>query len=157
MTKSRDGVDPPFCKRSVQLTIAAIALLVSLWQLVTLTRLSRREGRNGGDVMMEPLRWGERSGSGHPLIQIDINRAGPRELSLLPGVGPIRARQIMANRQRLGPFESLDALGRVHGIGDKTVAQIQVLGYVGEDQRGGRVTDPSSGDPSSGAEGEGSN
>ena len=140
MTESPGRVDPPFSRRSVQLTIAAIALLVSLWQLVALTRLSDRGGNlDHGEGLRGTRRWGELAGSGHPLIQIDINQAGPDELSLLPGVGPVLARRIVENRQRLGPFESLEELTRVYGIGEKTIEQIQVLGYAGEAPSGPRV------------------
>jgi competence protein ComEA len=64
------------------------------------------------------------------LIQIDLNRAHARELTLLPGVGPVLARRIVENRNRLGPFESVDALARVDGIGDKTIERIRAIGYV---------------------------
>lgn len=131
MTESSGGVDPPFCKRSVQLTIAAFALAASLWQLVTWSRLVRHD-QDHGAANDEVRRWGELSGSGHPLIQIDLNRAEPRELCLLPGVGPVLARRIVENRQRVGPFQSLEALERVHGIGEKTIEQIQTLAYVEE-------------------------
>ncbi len=143
MTETSDGVDPPFSKRSIQITIAAIALLVSLWQAVALTGVSRRAGHGHGEDVQEARRWGELSGSGHPLIQIDINRAGPRELSLLAGVGPILARRIVEDRQRRGPFESLEALARVHGIGDTKIEQIQLLGYVSGDPSGRRGEPPS--------------
>lgn len=129
MTESRDGVDPPFSKLAVQRTIAAVGLLVCLWQILSLTRLTLVSREHGED--MEPhRRWGELSGQGHPLIQIDINQAGIDELSLLPRVGPILARRIVENRERLGPFESLDALSRVDGIGDKTIQQLCLLADV---------------------------
>jgi competence ComEA-like helix-hairpin-helix protein len=124
----------------VQVTIAVIALVVSLWQLVALTHWSRRAGSNNfGEHRGGVLRWGELAGSGHPLIQIDINRAGTRELTLLPGVGPTLARRIVESRNRLGPFESVEGLARVYGIGEKTIEQIQVLGYAGEISTGRRV------------------
>jgi competence ComEA-like helix-hairpin-helix protein len=141
MTQSRDGVDPPFSKRSIQLTIAVLALTVSLWQLMACARLMR-QNRIGDQVVDEDRRWGELSGSGQPLIQIDLNQAGLRELSLLPGVGPILARRIVENRRRLGPFESIEAMSRVHGIGSKTIEEIRVLGYVDRAPKPGRPTDP---------------
>ncbi len=59
-----------------------------------------------------------------PLIQIDINRASSLEISLLPGVGPVLARRIVRNRSEHGPFQGLDDLQRVHGIGRKKIADI---------------------------------
>lgn len=58
------------------------------------------------------------------LIQIDVNSAESRELALLPGVGPVLANRIVENRVRLGPFRRVDDLGRVHGIGPKTLQQV---------------------------------
>jgi competence protein ComEA len=58
-------------------------------------------------------------------LVIDINQASPRELSILPQVGPVLARRIVENRDRLGSFVSVDDLDRVHGIGPSTLQQIR--------------------------------
>jgi DNA uptake protein ComE-like DNA-binding protein len=50
------------------------------------------------------------------LHRIDVNRAGPAELQLLPHVGPAVARRIIAERQ-VEPFADLADLRRVKGIG----------------------------------------
>jgi competence protein ComEA len=52
---------------------------------------------------------------------IDINHASAAELQKLPGVGPKRAQQIMAER----PFQTIDDLRRVHGIGPKTLERLR--------------------------------
>lgn len=57
-------------------------------------------------------------------LQIDINRASPQELSILPQVGPVLAQRIVENRKRLGFFADVQALDRVHGIGQQTLRQI---------------------------------
>src|SRR5512145_3178011 len=47
-----------------------------------------------------------------------LNAAGEAELERVPGLGPVRARAIAAERARGGDFASLDALAeRVPGIG----------------------------------------
>jgi competence ComEA-like helix-hairpin-helix protein len=56
---------------------------------------------------------------------IDINRAGEAQLLLLPGVGPTIARRIVAYRQVNGPYESIDTLHAVSGIGPKTVTRLR--------------------------------
>ena len=61
------------------------------------------------------------------VLRIDLNVAEPRELALLPGVGPILANRIAENRIRLGPFASVDDLSRVYGIGPKTLNQIREI------------------------------
>jgi competence protein ComEA len=50
----------------------------------------------------------------HP---IDLNRAAIGELVRLPGVGEATATAIVADRERNGPFGSVDDLVRVRGIG----------------------------------------
>lgn len=62
---------------------------------------------------------------------VDINRAGPAELDLLPGIGPARAAAIVADRAANGPFRCADDLARVRGIGAAAVAKIRHLVTVG--------------------------
>jgi competence ComEA-like helix-hairpin-helix protein len=47
---------------------------------------------------------------------VDLNRAGVPDLVGLPGIGPTRARAIIAFRDSVGPFRQLDDLKRVPGI-----------------------------------------
>jgi competence ComEA-like helix-hairpin-helix protein len=63
---------------------------------------------------------------------VDINRASAAELAQLPGVGPALAQRILDERQRRGPFESLEALRRVAGIGPKKLAALRDLVTTGE-------------------------
>jgi competence protein ComEA len=62
-----------------------------------------------------------RSGSPEPrsadTIRVDVDRATESELTRLPRVGPALARRIVADRDSLGPFGSLEGLERVKGIG----------------------------------------
>jgi competence protein ComEA len=51
---------------------------------------------------------------------LDLNRAAPELLEVLPGIGPARARAIVHERARR-PFASRDDLTRVRGIGPATV------------------------------------
>ncbi len=53
-----------------------------------------------------------------------INRAGPDELALVPGIGPVLAEKIAAYRLAHGPFDSSPALVSVPGIGPRTAAKI---------------------------------
>ena len=57
---------------------------------------------------------------GRPLAQseqINVDLAPAGELARLPKIGPRLAKTIVADRQAHGPFESLDGLDRVAGIG----------------------------------------
>lgn len=49
--------------------------------------------------------------------RIPVNTAGIRDLQRLPGIGQTLARRIVAMRQAEGPFQSLEDLERVSGIG----------------------------------------
>ncbi len=55
---------------------------------------------------------------------IDLDRAQEYEILALPKVGPTLAHRIIANRDSLGPFGSLDELRRVKGVGDALVDAI---------------------------------
>lgn len=59
-----------------------------------------------------------------PAGPIDLDRAQEWEILSLPKVGPGLARRILANRDSLGPFGSLDELRRVKGVGDGVVNSI---------------------------------
>lgn len=55
---------------------------------------------------------------------LDLDRATPLSLEVLPGIGPSRARAI-ADARRTAPFRSVEDLLRVRGIGPHTVAGLR--------------------------------
>ncbi|MEE9437023.1 MAG: helix-hairpin-helix domain-containing protein [Candidatus Adiutricales bacterium] len=59
--------------------------------------------------------------------RIDINKAGFRDLTLLPGVGPVTARRILADRRARGPLTDLDDLVRIKGLGPESAARLRGL------------------------------
>jgi competence protein ComEA len=59
------------------------------------------------------------------MFRVDLNEAGERELTLLPGIGALTAQRIIEDRHAKGPFRSLLDLARVPGIGPKTIDQIE--------------------------------
>jgi competence protein ComEA len=52
-----------------------------------------------------------------PVGPVNLNTATAEELDVLPGVGPATAAAIVAHRQQHGPFQTVDQLGDVRGIG----------------------------------------
>jgi competence protein ComEA len=58
---------------------------------------------------------------------INVNTASAEELEALPGIGPTLAAAIVDDRERNGPFTSVDDLNRVPGIGDGRLAPIRDL------------------------------
>ena len=77
-----------------------------------------------------------RGGKGHkkgappgatPAGPIDLDTATEDAIETLPRVGPALAHRIVANRDSLGPFRSLDGLRRVKGIGPATITLLGPL------------------------------
>ena len=62
---------------------------------------------------------------------LDLNAATAAELEDLPGIGPAKARAIIAHREDFGPFRSVDDLLNVKGIGPKLLEQIRPFVRVG--------------------------
>ena len=56
----------------------------------------------------------------HVTATIDLDAATAREIEALPAIGPALAGRIVANRDSFGPFGSIEALGRVKGMGPAT-------------------------------------
>jgi competence protein ComEA len=67
------------------------------------------------------------AGSGAPDSPVDLNTATEAQLEALPGIGPSLASAIMATRERLGGFRSVDELREVRGIGDRRFADLRPL------------------------------
>ena len=58
-------------------------------------------------------------------LPLDVNVADRTELLQVPGVGPNMADAILSHRNTFGPFQSLDELDSVHGIGGKTLDKLR--------------------------------
>ncbi len=63
------------------------------------------------------------AGAAAPFI-VDVNTASVEELDQLPGVGPVLARRIVEYREQHGPFQRMDDLKQVPGIGAALLAEI---------------------------------
>lgn len=68
--------------------------------------------------------------------RIDINDSTWIQWAQLPNIGETTARRIVADRETNGPFESVDDVGRVSGIGPQTLASLQQWLVKGESVEG---------------------
>ena len=62
-----------------------------------------------------------------PIPPIDVNNASVAELERLPRVGPALAARMVAWREKHGPFESVESLRHVPGIGPVTARLLAPL------------------------------
>lgn len=72
---------------------------------------------------------GDSPGGGRACV--DVNEADAADLEVLPGIGPVKAADIVDHRDRLGPFAALDGLTAVTGIGPKTVDRLRASAHAG--------------------------
>jgi len=56
---------------------------------------------------------------------VSLNAASAAELASIPGIGRRRAEAIVRDRQRNGPFASVDALSRIPGIKPALLARVR--------------------------------
>jgi competence protein ComEA len=103
-------------RRSDQLFVGIVALIALVLMAWHWARLSGW-GMQPVEIDRHPRQWLE--------YKLDINSATPIEWAQLAGIGETLARRIVDDRARNGPFESIDDLQRVKGIGPKTVERIR--------------------------------
>ncbi|HNY65411.1 MAG TPA: helix-hairpin-helix domain-containing protein [Deltaproteobacteria bacterium] len=57
--------------------------------------------------------------------KLNINTATIEEFQLLPGIGEVMAKNILAYRKANGPFKSINDMEKVKGIGKKKLAKLR--------------------------------
>lgn len=62
-----------------------------------------------------------RGGEAEAPEKLNLNTATEEELCALPGIGAVKAAAIVRYREAHGPFESMEALDDVPGIGEATI------------------------------------
>ena len=56
---------------------------------------------------------------------VNVNTASAEQLTLLPGIGDARAREIVAARQKQGGFKRVEDLLAIKGIGEASLAKLR--------------------------------
>lgn len=97
----------------------AVALLVGSTLVALPVYWWAHGGGRGGLIEID------RAGPQEFRFQVDVNAADWPELSQLPGVGETLARRIVASRAAEGPFQRLEDLRRVQGIGAATLEALR--------------------------------
>ena len=116
-------VVPPIWHRRDQWVLAILAGLVLVW-IAWDWAASTRCGLDTIHVERGPDR---------PLdYRIDVNTANWVQWRNLPGIGDVLARRVVADRDRHGPFATIDDLDRVRGIGPKLLDRIRPYVFVGD-------------------------
>lgn len=65
-------------------------------------------------------------------LPLSLDRASVADLVELPGIGAVRARAIVRERERRGPYSDVEALERVPGIGPTLAARLAPWVYSGD-------------------------
>lgn len=60
-------------------------------------------------------------------LPLDPNRASAEDLAAVPGLSPRLAAEIVADRERRGPFRRVDDIDRVRGIGPARLARARAF------------------------------
>lgn len=58
---------------------------------------------------------------------VSLNTASAAQLEELPGIGPVLAERIVKDRERNGPFSTVDDLHRVSGVGPAVLERLREL------------------------------
>ncbi|MGH7201451.1 MAG: ComEA family DNA-binding protein [Planctomycetaceae bacterium] len=122
-------------RRADQLVIGLLAAVVLALMLAHWGRMSSWGARPVEIERHAPRAYEHR---------LDINSATWVEWIQLEGVGETLARRIIEDREANGPFESVDDLQRVNGIGPKTIEKLRPYLHVEEKDEGGRMKDEGS-------------
>jgi competence protein ComEA len=114
--------------------LAALAIAPSVWRLVRPARLPLAIHATAKTAEADRLLFGEK---------MDLNRADAAALEIIPGIGPSLAKRIIADRSSRGPFERIEDLERVRGIGPRTVEKIRAWAEIRKSDPAAFIMPPS--------------
>lgn len=101
--------------------------LTGLFLCLLLGLFLRDRAALGAPASVETALTAPAGEAGPDLAPLDLNAAGAEELTALPGIGEELARRIVAYREEQGPFEAVEDLMEVSGIGQGKLAALEGL------------------------------
>ena len=116
MRPNRDDDTPnPLLRRADQVVVGtalgvALAAMAAYWLLY---------GGHRGELIEI-----DRAAPRDPQFIVDLNQADWPELTVLPDVGEVLAKRIVASREAIRPFRDHADLMRVNGVGPRTLERI---------------------------------
>lgn len=108
--------DPASLSAATGLVLTLLVFLLSLFLVKSVFTIK-------GDLSASAGISGQRASL--PDMRVDINTADAASLCVLPGIGPNRAREIVTAREKHGPWQNMDQLVDVPGIGERTIRRIR--------------------------------
>lgn len=107
--------------------IAALGVLLVVASIMTWRRpIVIDAPRSGGSGETQATPW--------PDMRVNVNTAPAAELGLLPGIGELLAERIVNDREENGPFQSLDDLNRVPGVGPVIIDRLRPFATVNKEK-----------------------
>ncbi len=107
---------------------AAAAIAILAFSLVALPRAITAAPREAAAIASPAAeasaRAAEPARSVLPDLRVNLNTATSDQLRLLPEIGPSLSQRIIEDREANGPFQSLQDLDRVRGIGPRTILDV---------------------------------
>lgn len=98
--------------------LSALLIILSAYRfLFSYSRLDENSMRLSVKIAETDTRYA-------PVIQVDLNLSPADSLELLPGIGPVLARRIVARRDSV-PYEKPEDILNVNGIGYSTYERIK--------------------------------
>jgi competence ComEA-like helix-hairpin-helix protein len=104
------------------------------WQRIATLETNGTQASFRGPIDRPAAEPGGAPPAGRVDAAVELNAATAEDLDRLPGIGPVKAAAILATRERLGGFASVDQLTEVRGIGPATVEKLRPYVRVSQPQ-----------------------